>query len=243
MRHFSVFFLSFCLCFFKYSGIAQTCDQTLWSHVYHSYRLIVNDSCISVTGHVSYLYAEPDGDTHIRLTVDTEYTYMLNADNYSDEYGCLVCEPICVNTITQTDAIAPCAGLTNTVFIPAAGEYVKITGNYVTDNDHGWNEIHPITSIVIIPPAGVQNATVAIPDIKVFPNPANNDINFGLSKKPSSPVYITIADESGRPAGQYQMFEMTNLKINVKYLPTGKYFYGIMQDSRSIAAGSFVIEH
>ena len=203
----------------------------------------MHDSCTSVTGHISDVYGEPDGDTHIRLTLDTEYNYMLNADNYSDEYGCLVCEPICVNAITQSDAVAPCAGLTNTVFIPAVGEYVKITGNYVTDNDHGWNEIHPVSSITIIPPAGIKNAVVVIPEVKLFPNPANSYMNFVLSEKPSSPVYISISDESGRLAGQYQMLEMTTLRFNCKYLPSGKYFYRMRQDGNPISSGSFVIEH
>jgi hypothetical protein len=29
------------------------------------------------------------------------------------------------------------------------GKHVEITGAYVTDVEHGWNEIHPVTSIVV----------------------------------------------------------------------------------------------
>lgn len=229
---------------FLYNSVnAQTCDQSLWAHVYNSYRLAVHDSCMSVTGTVYTLIYEADGDIHIRLTVDTEYTYMLNASNYSGEDGRLVCEPICSTTCTQADAISSCASFTNTVFIPAAGEYVRVTGNYVTDNDHGWNELHPVSSIVIIPPAGIQHTTMVTPDVSVFPNPANNDVNFKLSESPSSPVHITITDESGRSAGQYQMLGMTNLKVNSRYLPSGKYFYHISQDNKPTGSGSFVIEH
>jgi hypothetical protein len=31
------------------------------------------------------------------------------------------------------------------------GRHVTVTGVYVTDMEHGWNEIHPVTSIVVIP--------------------------------------------------------------------------------------------
>jgi hypothetical protein len=114
------------------------CDTSLWPHVYHNYRLIIHDTCMSVTGHIDDSYSEADGDYHIRLNLDTQYRYMLNSLNISDEYSDLVCEPICVATITQSDAVAPCAGVVNHVYLPNIGEYVKITGPYCTDNDHGW---------------------------------------------------------------------------------------------------------
>ena len=224
------------------SATSQTCTDTLWAHVYHSYRLYVQDSCMSATGKIYSLTYEADGDIHIRLTVDPPYTYMLNASNYSGEYGKLVCEPLCATTCTQADAIASCAGFTNTVFIPAPGEYVRVTGSYVTDNDHGWNELHPVSKIEIIP-EGVQSTNMVTPEITVFPNPASDYVNFKLSEKPSSPVYITISDEIGRLAGQYQMLEMTDLKIKSKYLPSGKYYYHVSQDSKTTGHGTFVITH
>ncbi len=222
---------------------AQTCDQSLWGHVYNSYRLAVHDSCISVTGKVYSLIYEADGDIHIRVTVDTEYNYMLNATNYSGQYGKLVCEPVCATTCTQADAISSCASFTNTVFIPAVGEYVKVTGNYVTDNDHGWNELHPVTSIQIVSSTGIQNTVTVVPAVTVFPNPSTDYVNFNLSEKPSSPVFITISDEVGRLAGQYQMLEMKELKIKSKYLPSGKYYYHVAQDSKTIGNGTFVVAH
>jgi hypothetical protein len=120
---------------------------------------------------------------------------------------------------------------------------VKVTGSYVTDNDHGWNELHPVTKIEIITPSGVQNANTVTPDITMFPNPATDYVNFKLSEKPSSPVYITISDEIGRLAGQYQMLEMVDLKIKSKYLPSGKYYYHVSQDDKTIGHGTFVIAH
>lgn len=229
--------LSFC------TADAQ-CDSSLWTHVYHSYRLAVNRQCMTITGKVYSLIYEADGDIHIRLTVDSAYTYMLNSYNYSGELGKLVLEPICAITITQTDAIAPCSGLTNTVFIPAVGEYVWVTGSYVTDNDHGWNEIHPVTHISLTPPSYLSVPSIAkAPDVDVFPSPANAYVNFKLSEQPETPLYITILDEVGRLAGQYQMLHSLNLNIKTTYLPAGRYYYHVEQDGKYIRGGSFLIAH
>ncbi len=222
-------------------GRAQ-CDASLWAHVYHSYRLAMHDSCMTISGKVYSLIYEADGDIHIRVTVDSPFTYMLNSYNYSGQYGKLVCEPLCATTCTQADAIASCTGFTNHVFIPAVGEHVLVTGSYVTDNDHGWNEIHPVTSIVIgylSAPTVAPRSENAFPDVKVFPNPATNKINFQLSELPSETVYITISDAVGRLAGQYQMLNTANLEINTRYLPTGKYYYGIREGAQLLKGGTF----
>jgi len=240
MRTFSKIILC-CLLSVSFQTSYSQCDPTLWSHVYHSSRLHVNTDCISVSGTVYSLIYEADGDIHIRLTVDTPYTYMLNATNYSGQYGRLVCEPLCATTVTQADAVASCTGFTNSVYIPAVGEHVIVTGSYVTDNDHGWNEIHPVSKIVIGTSVATANVVTSSPEVTVFPNPAKSKVNFRLSQKPSSPVFITIADQVGRLAGQYQMMETTNLEINTHYLPSGKYFYHIQQDGKFINAGNFVI--
>jgi len=227
-------------------GIANTasaqCDTTLWAHVYNSYRLYVMNPCMTVSGTVYSLIYEEDGDIHIRLTVDSAFTYMLNAANYSGEYGKLVCEPVCATTCTQPDAIASCAGFTNTVFIPSPGEHVLITGPYVTDNDHGWNELHPVSSITIMT-TGVAAIPNNTPSVSVFPNPVNAQVSFKLSEKPSSPIHITILDALGRLGGQYQMLETTNLTINTRYLPSGNYYYHVDQDGKEIHQGEFVITH
>ena len=241
MTRIRIFLLSAILPLFSNYASAQ-CDNTLWSHVYHNYRLAVHDSCMTVSGTVYSLIYEADGDIHIRLTTDPAFTSLLNSVNYSGQYGKLVCEPICATTCTQTDAISSCASFTNTVFIPAVGEHVLVTGSYITDNDHGWNEIHPVTRIVI-GSLGVTNEITGngSVDVSVFPNPATSHVTFKLSEKPSSPVYITISDAMGRLAGQYQMLETTNLEINTRYLPSGKYFYNITEGGKSIKGGNFAL--
>jgi Secretion system C-terminal sorting domain len=233
-------FVALCLLSGVVAGRAQ-CTASLWSHVYNSYRLIVHDSCTTISGTVYSLIYEADGDIHIRVTLDAPYTSMLNSVNYSGQYGKLVCEPLCATTCTQADAISSCAGFTNTVFIPAVGEHVIVKGSYVTDNDHGWNEIHPVTSITIGYLGVPMTLTNDNLEVSVFPNPATNAINFKLSEKPVGTVYISLADGLGRLAGQYQMLDMQQLEINTQYLPAGKYFYNVRQEGKFIKGGSIDI--
>lgn len=133
------------------ASTASACDASLWNHVYHSYRLTVLKSCTTVTGTIDHIIHEKDGDTHIRLKLDTAYTSMLNSKNVSDQYGDLVLEPVCEESPTQTDAIGACTGYRSDVVVPAVGTHVGVNGSYVLDTDHGWNEIHPVTSITVTP--------------------------------------------------------------------------------------------
>lgn len=46
----------------------------------------------------------------------------------------------------------PGAGFHASVVIPPVGSHVRIVGALVKDTSHGqWNEIHPVTSITVIP--------------------------------------------------------------------------------------------
>ena len=143
---------------------ADTCDSNLWNHVYHSYRLMVKQPCIAVTGTIVDATAtqrvrqpdgvrhEGDGDTHGWLKVDPEFQNLLNAGNMSDEGGNLVFEIICRFPVRQKDARSACQGYTDHVALPPVGSRVRIVGVYVQDTFHAkWNEIHPVTSITVIP--------------------------------------------------------------------------------------------
>jgi hypothetical protein len=68
------------------------------------------------------------------------------------QFGDLVLEPICMNRVTQLDAISACQNFHQNIDIPAIGSHVEVTGSYVLDNEHGkWAEIHPVTSITKLP--------------------------------------------------------------------------------------------
>jgi hypothetical protein len=137
------------------------CDPSLWDHVYHPLRLIVKQQCISLTGTIVDATAgkksdgvrhEGDGDTHGWLKVDPGFENLLNAGNISDEGGNLVFEIVCRFHVSQQDAKAACANYTDHVNLPPVGSHVQIVGTLVQDTFHAkWMEIHPVTSIAVVP--------------------------------------------------------------------------------------------
>jgi hypothetical protein len=128
------------------------CDQSLWNHVYNPQRLQVVEPCKTVTGMIESKRVEADGDFHIRLRLDPQYANLINQANVNGQLGDLVVEPICMNRVTQLDAVSSCQNFHQNIDIPAVGIHVQITGSYVLDKEHGsWTEIHPVTSITKIP--------------------------------------------------------------------------------------------
>jgi hypothetical protein len=142
----------------------DSCDASLAAHVYHPKRLIVKQECMAVPGIIVDATApqhthtadgtrhEGDGDTHGWLKVDAGFENLLNAGNLNDEGGNLVFEIICRFPVKQADAKTACHGYSDQVVLPPVGSHVKIVGRYVQDTFHAqWNEIHPVTSITVIP--------------------------------------------------------------------------------------------
>jgi hypothetical protein len=138
---------------------APVCDQSLWQHVYAGRmgsaqaRLKVIQPCLTVTGTIFNAVVEKDGDYHVRVTLDPQFAGLLNEKNMSGQSGHLVVEPICAKKVTQKDTIAEgvCNGFQQTIYQTSMkGKRVSITGAYVEDMEHGWREIHPVTSIIVI---------------------------------------------------------------------------------------------
>ena len=71
----------------------------------------------------------------------------------SDEDGNLVFEIVCKFHVTQADAKAACPLSYHTpVQLAPVGSHVRVVGSYVQETNHAkWMEIHPVTSIVVIP--------------------------------------------------------------------------------------------
>jgi hypothetical protein len=128
------------------NSVSNACDASLWDHVYHSYRLHDLAPCVTVTGVVTSIRPEADGDDHIEITVDPGFEWTLNSENTSRQGGHLVVEAVSENSVTQRDAITSCAAYTPQLTLPSVGDRVRITGPFVLDTDHGWQEIHPVTS-------------------------------------------------------------------------------------------------
>lgn len=71
----------------------------------------------------------------------------------SDEGSNMVFEIVCMFHVSQADAKAACPPtFHNPVQLPPVGSHVRIVGTYVQDTNHAqWMEIHPVTSITVIP--------------------------------------------------------------------------------------------
>lgn len=137
------------------------CGDGLWRHVYHPYRLLVMNECVTVTGMIvdatnghtgDGVRHEADGDTHGWLRPDPQFTNLLNNGNMTAQNGNLVFEIVCHYHVTQADAKPACGTFGDHTVIPPVGSHVRVSGAFVQDNNHArWNEIHPVSRIVVIP--------------------------------------------------------------------------------------------
>jgi hypothetical protein len=124
--------------------------DSIWSHVYNPYRLTVISSCITASGYVDNVLKEADGDYHVRLALDSQYSNLTNNANDQYQYGDLVVEIICALPINQSDAVAACQNYTNSITIPSVNDHVTVTGPYVLDAEHSdWAEIHPAYTLTV----------------------------------------------------------------------------------------------
>jgi hypothetical protein len=125
------------------------CDPEIWKSVYNPSRLKVIKDCITVSGVITESHAEADGDQHLLLKPDAGNENLLTRKNLKNKKGNLVIEAICVNNISEKKVGDACKGYVNHITIPSVGAHVKVSGSLVLDTHNGWNEIHPISKIVI----------------------------------------------------------------------------------------------
>ena len=132
------------------SNNSQCSDpDSISSHVYNTYRLSIIKSCITASGVVDNVLQEADGDYHVRLALDSQYSNLTNAGNQY-QYGDLVVEIICALPITQSNAVSACQNYTNNITIPSINDHIVVTGPYVLDTNHyNWAEIHPVYTLTI----------------------------------------------------------------------------------------------
>jgi hypothetical protein len=129
---------------------SQACDGSLMKHVFHPSRLIIKKGCITVKGTIRSEKDKPDGDMHVLVQLDPgQATDLVNAKNLSRQHGFLIVEVICQRPSSQSSAERACRDFKQNIKIPPIGTHVSITGVHVLDKDHGWLEIHPVTSIKV----------------------------------------------------------------------------------------------
>lgn len=134
----------------QYIISSKGCDASLWKYIHSPKRLKVLNKCISVTGVIVSEKKEPDGDLHLGLKLDAQYEKLLNAKNRTSKGSALVLEAICEHKATQKDSKKICLKYKGDVENPPIGSRVTVVGSYVLDRYHGWNEIHPASSLKIL---------------------------------------------------------------------------------------------
>jgi hypothetical protein len=139
------------------------------ANVYHPDRLTVIQPCLTVTGTVTGVEGESDGDYHVLVMLDPPFAALVNDRNGTAQNGALVVEIVPADGPDCTPGQPPrpsgdtydygvCTGAN--VASPAVGAHVTVTGPYVLDRNHGWMEIHPAWAIE---PIGATSTTTAMP--------------------------------------------------------------------------------
>lgn len=118
-------------------------------HLYHPNRFVFL-GCQTVTGVAEISRTEPDGDFHVLLKLDPQYGHLLNAKNVSAQHGDLVIEEPCQHSASQLDAVAFCNGYRSPFSPLVVGKRYEISGAWVTDTDHSWNELHGLSSVTAL---------------------------------------------------------------------------------------------
>jgi hypothetical protein len=120
--------------------------------------LAVINPCVTVSGTISSVEHESDGDDHVNVTLDPGFAHLLNSGNRSAQGGSLVVEVVPADkpgcTIGQPPKPATgsydygiCTGAN--VATPVRGQHVQVVGPYVLDTFHGWMEVHPAWAITV----------------------------------------------------------------------------------------------
>lgn len=119
----------------------QNCKQgNIFDGVDRQARFSVLSTCEKVVGIVHDMKEarENDGDYQFNLELESQYKQLTNNENDKQIQGMLVIEIISKDQ--QSNAMQ----------IPKNGDKIEVYGAWVTDNPHGWNEIHPAWKITIL---------------------------------------------------------------------------------------------
>jgi hypothetical protein len=101
--------------------------------VYHPSRLTVLDACKHAAGTVTVVRHEQGGDLHIDVRLDAAYHGLLAPANQTKQRGDLV-----VEFMARDGGHLP---------KPRVGDRISLTGVWVDDTQHDWNELHPVWAV------------------------------------------------------------------------------------------------
>lgn len=176
------------------------------ANVYHAYRLTVRNRCLTVSGTVTFVTREDDGDVHVDLRLPPSEQKLLDRANLLHEDGDLVTEIVPADQPGCSPGKPPlpshgtynfgiCTGAD--VKTPAIGAHVIETGPYVLDNVHGWTEIHPVWAITVTraPIVGSPRGVPARCSINAVYNAEYHDYDVYVhSNQPDQTVVVSASD-------------------------------------------------
>jgi hypothetical protein len=135
------------------------CRSKPLTGVHDPSRLKIMKACATFVGTVVEApKLAGDGDVYFDAKPDGGYEYMLNAGNGGalhleivpmDQPGCKPGQPIVRKGVKN---LGVCTGA-NVVFPPLRA-HIRVTGAFVLDSWHSWNEIHPVWRVEILKPTG-----------------------------------------------------------------------------------------
>jgi phosphatidylinositol-3-phosphatase len=79
-------------------------------------------------------------------------------------------------------------------------------------------------------------------DLKIVPDPANNEVVISCSNRNNAIINISVADVAGHIVGKYAM-QADELHITTTGYANGTYIYAAYCNGRSAASGKFIISH
>jgi len=248
----------------------NVCDTTYWNHTYANARLkIYNQGCMSITGTIKTLLPPAltgDGDYHIYVLPDTQYSWMVSyrdsaylplcEGSDSDGYRlicipCLNVEEVCKGAPTDASVSSivdsACENFNDTTYLPNVGEYVRATGPFIYDTVHCWNELHPISSMIVLGATNIPepNGASFLDGMKIFPQPANDDMEFAFAHPPHALTFIKLYNAQGRQLYVYGMAETNVLYLDVSTWPSGTYLYTIVSQEQGtvLKSGKISVVH
>lgn len=119
----------------------QNCKQgNIFDGVNRQARFSVLSTCEKIIGIVYDMKEtrENDRDYQFNLELESQYKQLTNNENNKQVQGMLI-----IKIISEDQQ-------SNTMHVPKNEDKVKVYGALITDNPHGWNEIHPVWKITVL---------------------------------------------------------------------------------------------
>ncbi len=89
---------------------------------------------------------------------------------------------------------------------------------------------------------GVSNAVNNQNTYQVFPNPANDKLDFSFDNN-EGVIAIEILDAIGRKMDSYILDGTTEFSLNTSAYFSGMFFYNVIKNNKPLQSGKFIVQH